>query len=63
MGRERLGCPTASMGKISSNEIEARCVILDTRRKLIWDWQRMPRTRIGTCNSKPKIHVPNLKGV
>jgi len=72
MGCERLGCPPAGMGTISRQVRSSPSRYLDTRRRLIWDWQIMPRTRIGICSSNPhlpwravpgKIHAPNIQGV
>ena len=54
-GVERLGCPKASM-EDTVDRNRTRCVIW-TPADLIWDGAT-PGTRIGTCNSNPKIHVP-----
>jgi len=58
MGCERSGCPPAGMETISP-QLKPKSAALfghpaETNLGLAW----MLRTRIGTCNSKPKIHVP-----
>jgi hypothetical protein len=64
MGCERLGCPPAGMGTISV-EVRLKPAALyghpaETNLGLATG---LPETRIGTCSSKPKIHVPNHEGV
>ena len=56
-----LGCPAASMERISGGSRSNPMRYLDTRRTLIWDRRTTPRARIGNCSSNPKIHVPILR--
>jgi hypothetical protein len=62
MGCERLGCPPAGMGSISSQVRSSPSRYLDSRRTLIWDGEeRLSPHRY--LQFKPKKPRPKLQGV
>ena len=63
MGCERLGCPPVGMETISPQLRSKSAALFGHPAETNLGLVKPPRARIGTCSSKPKIHVPNLQGV
>jgi len=58
MGCERSGCPPAGMETISPQLRSKSAALYGHPAETNLGLALMPRARIGTCSSKPKIHVP-----